>query len=165
MKMFLHFSGVLAALLLMCGCVSYEYQGEKLSEQSGSVAVFSDSGKVVSPYRVLGKATVSGDYQNITRDTMVDKLVCEAARCGADAVLIIEQQVVPAGTVSRPVFDTAFDYDDTNASWRQIDRDVDVLYGKVGAKDVNPVKTVKSFTRIIRAEFLKYTEAPVKSAE
>ena len=167
--------GLVLALLLAAGCVSYEYKGEKGGEPTDSVAVFMDSGKIGRPYQVLGEATVSGDYHEVTRDRLMDKLVSEAEKSGADAVLIVEQQVLPYGTGSSPAqgrFLTAFDYDDSNQSWNQVYRDVDQRYGNLfnsslqglitrdgsGAARKN-VGTARGYRRIIRAEFLKYRDA------
>ena len=167
-------TGLVLALLLAAGCVSYEYKGEKGGEPTDSVAVFMDSGKIGRPYQVLGEATVAGDYHEVTRDRLMDKLVSEAEKSGADAVLIVEQQVLPYGgnSPAQGRFLTAFDYDDTNQSWNQVYRDVDQRYsslfnsslqglisrdGSGGAAREN-VGAARSYRRIIRAEFLKYRE-------
>ena len=133
-----------------------------------------DSGKIGRPYQVLGEATVAGDYHEVTRDRLMDKLVSEAEKSGADAVLIVEQQVLPYGgnSPAQGRFLTAFDYDDTNQSWNQVYRDVDQRYsslfnsslqglisrdGSGGAARDN-VGTARGYRRIIRAEFLKYRD-------
>ncbi len=160
------------ALLLAAGCVSYEYKGESGGSPTDSVAVFMDSGKIGRPYQVLGEATVSGDYQEVPRDRLMDKLVCEAEKSGADAVLIVEQQVLPYGGSSpaQGRFLTAFDYDDNNQSWNQVYRDVDQRYsnlfnsslqglisrGGSGSAARDNVGAARGYRRIIRAEFLKY---------
>ena len=159
------------ALLLAAGCVSYEYKGEKGGEPTDSVAVFMNSGKIVRPYQVLGEATVAGDYHEVTRDRLMNKLIGEAEKCGADAVLIVEQQVLPYGGSSpaQGRFLTAFDYDDSNQSWSQVYRDVDQRYGNLfnsslqgmisrrgGSAARENVGTARGYRRIIRAEFLKY---------
>ena len=162
------------AALLLAGCVSYEYKGESGGAPTESVAVFMNSGKINRPYQVLGEATVAGDYQEVTRDRLMNKLVSEAEKSGADAVLIVEQQVLPYGDSSpaQGRFMTAFDYDDNNQSWNQVYRDVDQRYsnlfnsslqglisrdGSGGAARKN-VGTARGYRRIIRAEFLKYRD-------
>ena len=149
------------ALLLAAGCVSYEYKGEKGGTPTDSVAVFMNSGKIGRPYQVLGEATVSGDYHEVTRDRLMDKLVSEAEKSGADAVLIVEQQVLPYGgnSPAQGRFLTAFDYDDSNRSWSQVYRDVDQRYGKLFGSDDNATGASRGYRRIIRAEFLKYRDA------
>ena len=148
------------ALLLAAGCVSYEYKGESGGAPTEAVAVFMNSGKIGRPYQVLGEATVSGDYQEVTRDRLMNKLVGEAEKSGADAVLIVEQQVLPYGgnSPAQGRFMTAFDYDDSNQSWSQVYRDVDQRYGKLFGTNDNPRGASRGYRRIIRAEFLKYRE-------
>lgn len=140
----------------LCGCVSYEYSGESVTPVTENVDVFSDSAKITKGYRVLGRAVVSGNYRDVTREKMMQTLTEKAEKCGADAILIVEQQVLPAGTVSRPMFDTAFDFNDTNRSWSQIERDVDITYGEINKNRPLNMRSVSTYRRIIRAEFLKY---------
>ncbi len=163
------------AALLLAGCVSYEYKGEKGGEPTDEVAVFMNSGKIGRPYQVLGEATVAGDYHEVTRDRLMDKLVSEAEKSGADAVLIVEQQVLPYGgnSPAQGRFLTAFDYDDTSQSWNQVYRDVDQRYSNLfnsslqglisrdgsGRAARENVGTARGYRRIIRAEFLKYRDA------
>lgn len=167
MKVFLSALSV-ALLLTVSGCVSYSYKGEKGPVPSDKVTVFSDSGKIGRPYQVLGEAVVSGNYQHVSRDRMIEKLVAEAKKAGAGAVLIVEQQVLPAGVLSTGRgrgFFTAFDYDDTNNSWGELYRDVDVNIGNIGKSSNSSQGTsISDYKRIIRAEFLRFTEgaAPQK---
>ena len=151
----------LAALLLAAaGCVSYEYKGEKGENPTSSVSVFMNSGKIRRTYQVLGEATVSADYYDVTRDRLMSKLISEAEKTGADAVLVVEQQVLPYGVASSAQgrFMTAFDYDDSNQSWSQVYRDVDQRYGRLFGSGDAGTPGVQGYRRIIRAEFLKYTD-------
>ena len=166
----------LALLALAAGCISYEYKGEKGGEPSASVAVFMNSSKIRRTYQVLGEATVSGDYREVSRDRLMGKLISEAEKNGADAVLIVEQQVLPYGVASgaQGRFMTAYDFDDTNQSWNQVYRDVDRRYsnlfnttlqgvitrsGSTGSADASATVAARGYKRIIRAEFLRYTDA------
>ena len=171
-----HFAVVAATALFFgfaAGCISYQYEGGKGEKETESVKVFSDSSRIGRPYSVLGQARVSGNYQEVSRDRMVRKLIAEAGKCGADAILIVEQQVVPlAEGKGDNGFMTAFDYDDTNRSWSQLYRDVDQRYGNI--RNRTPGGSNGSlalrYRRIIRAEFLKYlpeeggTSAPAAPA-
>ena len=168
------YSGFLAAAALMlAGCISYEYKGNSGGDPTSSVAVFMNSAKIRRTYQVLGEATVSADYQDVPRDRLMKKLIGEAEKNGADAVLIVEQQVLPYGTVSSAQgrFMTAYDYDDTSQSWNQVYRDVDQRYSNLFNTSLQNVITRRSdssatagntgargYKRIIRAEFLKYTD-------
>ena len=159
MNTFKMFSAML--LLAVSGCVSYEYKGDKAAEPTTSVAVFMNSGKITRTYQVLGEATVSADYYDVPRDRLMDKLISEAEKSGADAVLVVEQQVLPGGSASSAQgrFMTAFDYDDTNQSWSQVYRDVDQRYGRLFGSGSGERSTgAQGYRRIIRAEFLKYTD-------
>jgi len=163
----------LALVLLAEGCVSYEYKGESGGEPTTGVAVFMNSAKIRRTYQVLGEATVSGDYQEVSRDRLMSKLISEAEKNGADAVLVVEQQVLPYGSAgsAQGRFMTAFDYDESSQSWNQVYRDVDQRYDKLFNTSLQNVITrrsgggtsgggaaARSYKRIIRAEFLKYTD-------
>ena len=151
----------LTLLLLCTGCISMEYSGEKLPPrpETEKVFVYSDSAAVKKPYSVLGTATVSGNYRDVSRDRMIAKLRDEARECGADAILIVEQQVIPGDTKStaNPVFMTAFDYDDTNQSWSQLYRDVDRNFVNSNRnRSETTAGSTNNFKRVIRAEFLRF---------
>ena len=168
MKRFL--SAVAAVLtLFLAGCVSYSYTGEKAPAGNAEAQVFTDSAKIDFPYQVLGKAVVSGSYQQVSRDRMIAKLKSEAQKCGADAVLIVEQQVLPEDMIRtgrQTGFFSAFDYDDTSRSWGELHRDVDMTYGSIGKdpkKNAGP--GIADYKRIIRAEFLRRTDGVRSPAE
>ena len=163
----------LALLLLAAGCISYEYKGESGGEPTTSVTVFMSAAKIRRTYQVLGEATVSGDCRDVSRDRLMNKLISEAEKNGADAVLVVEQQVLPYGTASSAQgrFMTAYDYDDVNHSWSQVYRDVDQRYSNLFNTTLQGVITkdpgnaaasgavgARGYRRIIRAEFLKYTD-------
>ena len=146
------------AALLLGGCISYDYKGktEMPVKPAKEIRIYNDSAKIERTYTVLGTATVSGYTQDVSRDRMIAKLRSEAHKCGASAILIVEQQVVPVSSDSNSQpFTTAFDYDDTSSSWSQIYRDVDQNF-------TNTRRTKHTYTspgatrRIIRADFLRY---------
>ena len=163
----------LALLLLATGCISYEYKGGSGGDPTSSVAVFMNSAKIRRTYQVLGEATVSGDYHDVSRDRLMNKLISEAEKNGADAVLVVEQQVLPYGSAvsAQGRFLTAYDYDEVNSSWNQVYRDVDQRYtnlfntslqgmitrsGSGGGSNANVA--ARNYKRIIRAEFIRYTD-------
>ena len=163
----------LALVLLAAGCISYEYKGESGGGPTTSVSVFMSVDKIRRTYQVLGEATVSGDYREVSRDRLMNKLISEAEKNGADAVLVVEQQVLPYGTASSAQgrFMTAYDYDDTSQSWNQVYRDVDQRYSNLFNTSLQNMITrsggtsgtaggagARGYKRIIRAEFLKYTD-------
>ena len=147
-----------AALLALCGCVSFEYEGNREPNPTSDVQVYTDATRIDRPYQVLGRASASGSYLDVSREKLQAKLVSEARKHGADAILITEQQVV-SKSESRsvePRFNTAYDYDGETSNWRQIQRDVDLNYGQIRGS-LEEVRTNASYIRILRAEFLKYS--------
>ena len=158
----------LAFLSFAAGCMSYQYEGGRGEKATSGVKVFSDSSRIGRPYSVLGEAKVSGNYQEVSRDRMVKKLISEAEECGADAILVVEQQVIPLTEGnSGGGFLTAFDYDDTNRSWSQLYRDVDQRYGNIRNRQVagpSGSSLQIRYRRVIRAEFLKYLPEGAASA-
>jgi len=65
--------------------------------------------------------------------------------------------------VSNPTFTTALDFDETEGNWRQIYKDVDRDF--VNTRRNRTSTTAGSsnhFTRIIRAEFLRWQDASGK---
>ena len=148
---------------IFCGCVNIEYTGQTAPRQNtgARIAVFTDPARITRPYTVLGSATASGNYREVNTQTMLDKLREKAAECGANAILITDHRVVAdpnEPVVNNPSFMTSLDYDDTDGGdWRQIYADVDRNF-------VNPYRnfstttsgSTNNFTRIIRAEFLRY---------
>ncbi|MDR0933251.1 MAG: hypothetical protein LBM70_09575 [Victivallales bacterium] len=142
------------------GCVNFNYRGESSTPSANEAVVFTDATKIGKSYRVLGEATASGDYRDVSRDRLLNKLKKEAAAKGADAILITEQQVVPQSESRsvEPRFNTAYDYDSDSSNWRQIQQDVDVNYGNA-CGSLEEVSVNARYIRILRAEFLKYTNA------
>ena len=156
-----NFIAAVVAAITLCGCVNIEYQGKTAAvrQTDAPIAVFTGKAQIITPYTVLGEATARGSYQEVSRDRMIRKLKEKAAACGADAILIVEQQVISDKTAVavNPAFMTAFDYDETEGNWKQLYEDVDRNF-------VNPERnrtttsagSINDFTRIIRAEFLRY---------
>lgn len=158
--MFQNFSalcGTLLSMALLAGCVSYDYKGETASPstEKDALKMYTEARQVKTPYRELGEATVSGNYQNVSRERMIDKLKSEAADSGADALLIVEQQVEPVAEDASPngAYRTAIDTGTTSASWDQLQSDVDQNYGNI-RKDPVPATTV--YRRTIRAKFIRF---------
>ena len=136
--------------LALCGCVSYEYTGSK-AQPTENVTIFANRESVTEKFKLLGMATVSGNYQNVSRQMLLEKLQSEAGKNGANGVIIVEDRVIPGKSQSgQPLFYTAFDYDDMERSWRQLYRDVDANFA---GKD--QIETMTSYKRIIKAEFVE----------
>ncbi len=153
---FLVFSCCLAAVL--CGCLSYTYEGERgTSSHDSAVPVYQNAEAVDFEYKVLGTAEVSGDHLKTSREDLAVKLGREAAAAGADAVLIVSQRVVP-DEVQRnvPNYGIPDEGYGNSAGWRNLNRDIDTTYGVVDGFS-NDSGTVRSYKRVMRAEFLQRT--------
>ena len=163
MKQISKSAAVLQTLLFICGCLSYQYDGKKAAEPTEKVQLYTDSARIRQTYTVLGRATVSGNYQEVSSEKMTAKLIEEAKKCGANAILITGQQILPISEVNRSgnrneEFMTAFDYDDTSQSWSQLYQDVNLRYGNIRNSSTAPAAaSPKNYKRVMRAEFLQFT--------
>ncbi len=149
---------LLMSALLLSGCVDFSYDGRTLPETGNEVAVYTDATTIGRTYDVLGSASASGDYDRVGRDKLRAKLLDEAKKAGADAILITEQQVVQTASGERSAggrFSTSFDYNNESESWQQIYRGVDNEYGSVRDRGATTAP-VNRYKRILRAEFLKF---------
>jgi hypothetical protein len=148
-----------AAMLIFAGCVSYSYTGKYDTpvKEEKDMRIFTDPAKITRKYTVLGKATVSGNCQDVSRDRLVARLKSEAHDAGASAIIITDQQVVTESedSGSSPFF-TAFDADDTNSNWSQLQQDVDENFANT--RRMKNVTSPGASRRIIHAEFIRYAE-------
>lgn len=153
-------------MTLLAGCVNFQYDGGTEEPGTEEVVVFSQADSIRSPYRVFGKATVSGDYTDISRDRLIAKLKSEAEAKGADAILITEQEVLPEpGSRSvEPRFSVGADYDGDAGSMRLIQRGMDLTYGCYRDPMENEIVNTR-YLRVLKAEFLKYTDGKPRPAE
>ncbi len=150
----------LAIPFLVCGCISFEYEGKSGGVPTENIRVYQDAAKVKRSYEVLGKATVSANYSEVDRDKMLEKLTAEAEERGADAVLLVEQQVVPLKQHHvAPKYNTGFDLENESSSWARIQKDVDLNYGNIRSK-AQDVPKETGYRRVIKAEFLKFSGTP-----
>ena len=148
--------------VLAAGCVHFEYTGETAPAADVPVKLVrkcADPEKKAAA-KCLGKAVVWGDYQDVSRDRLEDRLKEEAAARGANLVLITADQVVPSGTVVQvdPMVRTMEAVSPNNTySMNQLQQDFDGGYGQAdfSGKNSKPNGAViRDYTRIIRAEFL-----------
>ncbi|MBO5667500.1 MAG: membrane lipoprotein lipid attachment site-containing protein [Lentisphaeria bacterium] len=152
---------ILSAAAILSGCVSIEYTGKTVAagESDTKIAVFTDSSKITRKYEVLGQATARGNYQEVSRDRMISKLRQKAAESGANAILIVEHQVISDldEASTSPAFMTALDYDETEGNWKQIYTDVNRDFVNTRRNRTSTTSgSANHFTRVIRAEFLRW---------
>ena len=157
MKKSVFTSIVLLFTALLAGCVSYSYEGKTEAPVKAPeyIRIYHDASKIDKKYTVLGTATVSGFARDVSNNRMLEKLRSEAHKCGATAILIVEQQLVAVDNDSdAQPFTTAFDYDDSDRTWRQIYKDVDQDFTNT-LRSSNS-RSNSAARRIIRAEFLRW---------
>ena len=148
------------------GCVHFEYEGEPAPATGNAVSLVR-KGKGACPAKCtakrLGNAVVWGNYQDVSRDDLEERLLREAEDRGADTVLITADQVVPSGTVVQvdPMLRTMEAVSPNNTySMNQLQQDFDggygqaELFGKNAGKTGSNAAAIRDYTRIIRAEFL-----------
>lgn len=146
------------------GCVHFEYNGESAPATGAAVSLVRKNacpGKCSA--KCLGKAVVWGDYQDVSRDKLEERLREEAAERGANTVLVTADQVVPSGTVVQvdPMLRTMEAVSPNNTySMNQLQQDFDGGYGQAELFGKNApgrnagTGVIRDYTRIIRAEFL-----------
>ena len=146
-------------LLFATACVKFQYKGEKFAPTQ-KANVYEQAKKIPDQeYLVMGKCVASGRYSEVTREKMYRRLQDEAEQFGADAVLITTYQIVPTGFAEDGLLggDAVGLWAEgsvTNSGWNQLYGDFDQYYGQIGKKEGKG--TPLSYTRIIRASFIKY---------
>ena len=96
MKFFSRISVSIFLLLLLCGCMSFEYTGQDFPPlQAGRLPIYFKNQKLVPAgrYTIIGKAVVKTGIRADMEDIQ-DLLLEEAAVRGADAVCLISARTV-----------------------------------------------------------------------
>lgn len=147
--------------ILCAGCMSFKYDGKSYAPTK-DVKFYSDKAKVPEPFDVMGHATCSGDYDKFSKESMVEKILKEAEENGANAVLLYEYAIVPAGSErEKQLLDTSSDRGvwpeggREVSGWNELEQNFNTQYGTVG-KDNQNVSSTRTYRRILKVEFLKY---------
>jgi hypothetical protein len=155
------FSIASAIFLLTAGCVSVEYSG-KISPAVSHVDFYEKKADMKRDAVPVGNAHLSANYQEYSKEKMLDMIKQKARDVGASAVVITSYEIVPSGTVREdqalndsPSKAWATD-DDTKDGLRRMSQDFDYDYGSIGNKQMNP--EVKTYNRVINAEFFRYSD-------
>ena len=142
-----------------CGCISYQYDGKKTSSPTEKVVIYNKQNKITAKYTLLGTAKVSASYTAVTKEEMIKKLEKEAKNVGANAIVIIDQQVTPTGnTTIESKFATYFETQDNHTPNDYIAQDFNHTYGNVNNR-VDSTESINNYTRTIIAQFLKLKES------
>lgn len=154
----------LASLLafVATGCINFQYKGAEFEPTEKANVYESKKSIPDQNYLPIGKCVASGRYNEVTREKMYQRLQSEAESKGADAVLITAYQIVPtgiseSGLLSQDSVSLWSEGSVTNSGWNQLYGDFDQYYGQVGQKDEKS-STPLSYTRIVRATFIKYNK-------
>ena len=161
-------SSLLMAVLsavLAAGCVSFQYEGEALPPVE-QAKFYSSPTQLSEPYQVLGTAVASGAYQEVSIDRLKDRLLEEAARRGADAVLLLSNQVVRGGSsLEEPGLRLAYTATGgtDSGNLNQVSRDFDAGgYGQVNfsGEPQPPVGSVTNYRRVLKVQFIRLEVKP-----
>lgn len=93
----------LVLLLLLAGCMSFDYVGQSFAPKSDSAVVTVFKGRAQIPadtYRIIGRGTLTGPASEDDYDRLA-ALREEARKHGADAICIVESSVKAAGYYPR----------------------------------------------------------------
>lgn len=90
---------IIALVGSLAGCVSTQYQGTSHAATT-RVEVFADAQRVTKPYEVIGTATARGG-ESLPRHAIESDLVREGQARGADAVIVVRDELVAIGTATR----------------------------------------------------------------
>lgn len=155
---------VLAGLLvvLMTGCINFQYKGAEFTPTEKANIYESAKSIPDQNYLLIGKCVATGRYNEVTREEIYKRLQKEAESKGADAVLVTAYQIVPTGISETGLLgqDSVSLWSEgsvTNSGWNQLYGDFDQYYGQVGKKDAKS-STPLSYTRIVRASFIRYNK-------
>ena len=146
--------------LVMTGCINFQYKGAEFTPTEKANIYESKKDIPDKKYLLIGKCVASGRYSEVTREEMYKRLLKEAKSKGADAVLIVAYQIVPTGISEDGLLneDSVSLWSEgsvTNSGWNQLYGDFDQYYGQVGKKNDKTASPL-SYTRIVRATFIKY---------
>ena len=158
MKISFVYAAIFAAVAFLSGCISFEYNGKCDAPADSEPVIVRNAAEIKRKFTILGQAQVSGNYQDVSRDRMTAKLVSEAKKRGADAVIVVDELVIPKsqGTVSsgKNRFATTFDADDDSRTWSQLSKDVDQDFAPGRKEDIEIGADV--YIRQIKADFVKF---------
>ena len=142
-----------------CGCISYQYDGQKTSSPTEKVVIYNNKNKLTSKYTLLGTAKVSASYTAVTKEEMIKKLEKEAKNTGANAIVIVETLVTPTGkSTIESNFTTYYETQDNHNPNSYIAQDFNYNYGNVNNR-IDSTQSVTGYTRTIIAQFVKFQES------
>ena len=156
MKKFVKLFVVGLGVLLLSGCLSVNTQVTESFEPTVDIPKYNKVNEVPYQYTVFGTCSAQGNYQDYSLDDLYRRILGEAEKVGADAVVIKSIRVMPHGrAVSfNPTLNIIEATDGLNTlSWEDINKDFDGGYGSIRDKNAG---TMTNYDRTVTAEFIKY---------
>ncbi len=150
--------GIAAICMTLLGaCVDIQYVGKEYTPTQSAVIYTKKSQIPVKNYTVMGKAVVSAPYKQFSAKEVRAKIIKKAESVGANAVLVVQYEVVPDGQEreDQALDDTpenAWPVDDNSESGiQELNDEFDYDYG-----GELPQGEVETFKRVYRCLFLRY---------
>ena len=157
MKKVVKLFAVVVAAMLLGGCLSVNTQVTEKFEPTVDIVKYNKAEEVPHQYTVFGTCSVQGNYQDYSLDDLYRKILSEAEKVGADAIIIKSIRVVPHGraVAFNPTLNIIGATDGANSmSWEDINKDFDGGYGSIRNKNIG---TMPNYDRTVTAEFIKYS--------
>lgn len=149
-------SAALAVVFFLCGCMSVDCVISESYPATEKVEKFDKAVEIPYEYSVIGICQTEGNYTEFSYDDMLNRIVSEGMKNGADGVLILGMRVVPTGrVVQTSPLQTSIDASSaaTTDTWEEIGRDFGGGYGSIRSKSYG---TAPTYDRIIRASLLRF---------
>ncbi|QSH40637.1 hypothetical protein P0136_12230 [Lentisphaerota bacterium ZTH] len=145
---------LLATAVLLGGCISFDYVGQKLKplDDSQTVAFFDSADQVpAGQYKVIGRAVAVGPDGTSSGDVR-QKLIDKARAYGADAIQVVTFKRVKTGTTVIPKNDP---YEGAVGNWVQTSNRPDgtPIYNDTQGSNI-PLETIAIDKYEIRAKVL-----------
>lgn len=123
--------------VLLTGCIHFEYEGESFPATE-DVEIL-DVHDMPGNWKEIGRAVVSGNYQQVDQNDLLDRLLEEALAHGAEALAVTAVRTMPLQNVD-PEDELSLAIDQNNSaegnSWNSLMSDYDRNYGSVGVANV-----------------------------
>ena len=149
-------SAALAVVFFLCGCMSVDCVISESYPATEKVEKFDKAVEIPYEYSVIGICQTEGNYTEFSYDDMLNRIVSEGMKNGADGVLILGMRVVPTGrVVQTSPLQTSIDASSaaTTDTWEEIGRDFGGGYGSIRSKTFG---TAQTYDRIIRARLIRF---------
>lgn len=136
----------LSIILLFAGCVSYNYQGQSFPPTE-QIQILSAATPLEPYWQIIGRGQARGEFSGTSNQDLARRLRQLGMQHGAEAMIIVGTQILPAGEVANSAnssFITATDDPDQAGTEQAFSE----IIGSSGG-------TSQHFERIMYADFLR----------